>query len=145
MTGIFVWSTFILDSFLGPCSPSKMRSSDILTYTNRLILGENPIEVFTEIEIFYLIRQALNKLDPGGCAHGGDEYDSEAHCLLNYIISACENSKEVTNDEFTDFANEYFAKQFGELRIQDNKDFGYFLLQELKTTWFPSETVRGKN
>lgn len=121
-----------------------MRSADIMTYSNRLKLGENPIEVFTEIEIFYLIRQALNTLDPGDCLHGADEYDIETHYLLDYILSACENSREVTNDEFADFANDYFVKQFGDLRIKENRDFAYFLFQELKTTGLPSEKVRGK-
>lgn len=121
-----------------------MHSADIMTYSNRLNLGENPIEVFTEIEIFYLIRQALNTLDPGDCLHGADEYDIEAHYLLDYLMCACENSREVTSDEFADFANEYFVKQFGDLRIKDNRDFTYFLFQELKTTGFPSETVGGK-
>jgi hypothetical protein len=109
-----------------------MNSSDILIFSNRLTKGENPNTVFAEIEMFYVIRQFLNNLNPGQCDHALDEYDSEAGHLLGYLLDRIKLMKFITSDEFADYLIEYFFKQFSRVLNDDLKQFTYFLFQDLR-------------
>jgi hypothetical protein len=120
-----------------------MNSTNILSYTNRLVQGENPTEVFTEIEIFYVIRDFLNRLDPGNCRHALDEYDSEAQHLLNYFIDAHSVNKIITSNELADYVEEYFFKRFNRIQTENMKSFASFLFQEILI--LRTHKIRGKD
>lgn len=120
-----------------------MNTSHILVFTDRLTKGESPIEVFTEIEVFYVIRGFLNELDPGKCRHALDEYDSEAYYLLGLILKAHQSTNVMTSDELADDLEEYFSKQFSVFPQSDLKKFAYFLFQEILI--LKSHKVRGRD
>lgn len=120
-----------------------MKSTDILSYTKRLILGEDPVELFNEVEIFYVIRDSLNRLDPGKCRHSMDEYDDEAQYLLNYIINSHSLNKIITSNELADFIKEYFFKQFRTIQNENMMHFSYLLFQEILILGNPRK-IRGR-
>lgn len=101
-----------------------MDESNLLSYTKRLKQGENPREVFNEIEAFYVIRGFLNDLDPGLCGHTLDEYDSEAHHILAYILGFHASGKVLTSDELADYLRAYFTHRFGS--VDDSYNVHHF-------------------
>ena len=105
--------------------------------------GENPSDVFTEIELFYIIREALNNLNPGRSGYSPDEYDLETNYLLDHILAAHENKKEITTDEYAVFVEKYFVQQFGEAKSEKIKAFAINLFENLHSMEFPSSTIRG--
>ena len=104
-------------------------------YSMRLKSGESPESVWSEIELFYTIRQTFHLLDPGKIADfAPDEYDGASLFFLRFLEQFAKTGLSISHHDLEDLAVAWIPKHFKGASVDLAKDFAYELYCEL-ITW----------
>lgn len=114
-------------------------------FSQRLLAGESQKIIWSEIELFYVIRQTFYLLDPGKISdYAPDEYDHYAAFVLGFLAQFAETGLSISHPDLEDLALTWMPREFKGVDPEVARDFAYELYCELFTWREETIYVKGK-